>query len=144
MYVVFGWGESPSADDMKYTVLQYQFSVSTMEGDTRPANCVPGEIDLTLELPPTPNPAQDFLNFATQQHTAAAEEGAGKIAVYKGKDAGESIQEVSFKQGWIVDIGLGAGMHDEMFTVTLRIAASEVTVSGVNFIHNKRKEHFKE
>ena len=137
MHIVFGWG-----DEQNYHVVNYSLSLGTVSGDTKLANCVPGEISMVIELPPDANPAQEFLAFAVDQHNTASDKGSGKIIVFKGKDVGESLQEVAFNQGWITDIDLSVSEHDEKFNISVRIAAADVTVSGINFMHRGRGEHF--
>lgn len=142
MYIVFGFGKNPSADDLKYVVTSYDFSVDTLTADTSPANCLPGEITLQLELPPEANPASEFLSFATQQHATAATDGAGKIAVYPGENVGQSLQEISFRKGWISHLDVSTSVGDDKFHVTMRVSAAEVTVSGIDFQHPSRLAHF--
>ena len=103
----------------------------------------PAEICITIELPDTTkNPAAEFLAFAVDQHNTAEKKGAGKISVFQGENVKESIQEISFKKGWITDLDLGSSVHDSKSVINLRIAAADVTVSGINFKHRAREEHF--
>ncbi len=140
MHIMFGFGsENP---ELKYHVTNYSLSVGTIAGDTKLANAVPGELSLTIELPPSANPYTDFLSFAVDQHNTAKDKGAGKLAVFKGEDVGESLQEITFKNGWITDLDMGTSEVDERFTISLRIAAATMNVSGVAFIHRGRGEHF--
>ena len=143
MFMRFGWGDNPGPKEMKYSVTNYSLSIDTQGDTTKIANCVPGEICLTIEIPDTEkNPAAEFIGFAVDQHNTAKDKGKGKISVYRGEDVGESIQEISFKKGWITDLDLGSSVHDSKSVINLRIAAAEVTVSGISFMHRGRNEHF--
>jgi hypothetical protein len=144
VYVLFGMGENPTADDLRFHVSDYRFSVSSTHGDGAPANCIPGEIDISLDLPPESNPGSEFLRFAKQQHETAGDEGAGKIVVYPGEGVGQSIQEITFKKGWIQSLNMDTSSADDRFRVSMRIAAAEVTVSGITFLHSPRAQHFVE
>ena len=137
MHMLFGFG-----DAIKHRVTNFSFSLGTVSGDTKLANVIPGEVSVSLELPPTANPAEGFLAFAVDQHNTASEKGEGTIVVYKGQDVGESLQEISFSNAWITDIDIGSSEMDEKFNVSLRIAAADIVVSGVTFTHRGRGEHF--
>ena len=128
--------------DVTYHVTNYSFSLGTVSGDTKLANVVPGELSVNIELPPEANPAEAFLAFAVDQHNTAKDKGKGKLSVFKGADVGESLQEIEFWSAWITDIDVSVSEMDEKFNVSLRIAASAVLISGVEFIHRGRGEHF--
>jgi hypothetical protein len=142
MHILFGWGEDPSVDDMPYRVLSYNFDVVSESGDTMISNCQPTHIALTVEVPPDGDAGREFFNFASEQHDTAAENGKGKIAVFRGRAVGESIQEVTFNNGWIDSLSISASQGDDKFIITAMIAAAEITVSGVEFTHHTRAEHF--
>lgn len=142
MHILFGWGEDPSVDDMPYRVLNYSIDVVSESGDTMISNCQPTHIVLTVEVPPDGDAGAEFFNFASEQHDTAAENGKGKIAVFRGRSVGESIQEVTFNNGWIDSLTINASQADDKFIITALIAAAEITVSGVEFTHHTRAEHF--
>jgi hypothetical protein len=123
-------------------VTNYSFSLGTVSGDTKLANVVPGELSVNLELPPVANPAAAFLQFAVDQHNTAKEKGQGRLSVFKGADVGESPQEIEFTDAWITDIDVSVSEMDEKFNVSLRIAAANMVISGVQFSHRGRGEHF--
>lgn len=143
MFIKFGWGDNPDPKQMKYKVNNYSLSIDTEGDSTQIRNCVPGEINLTIEIPDTEkNPAAEFLAYAVDQHNTADKKGAGKISVFQGENVRESIQEITFSKGWITDLDLGSSVHDAATIISLRIAAAEVTVSGIKFAHNARLRHF--
>jgi hypothetical protein len=142
MHVIFGWGEDPSVEEMRYRVLNFGLDVVAESGDTTISNCIPTHINMTLELPDEANPGQEFFEYAQGQHDTAAEQGKGKIAVFRGRSVGESIQEIRFNNGWIDSLSLVVGEADDKFVLNVLIAAAEVTVSGVDFTHHGRAEHF--
>ncbi len=142
MYILFGFGEDPSVDDMPYRVLNFGVDVVSESGDTMLSNCQPTHINLTVEVPDQANPGEEFFRFASEQHDTAAENGKGKIAVFRGRSVGESIQEVRFNNGWIDQLSLNVSDTDDKFVLSCLIAAAEVTVSGVEFTHHTRSEHF--
>ena len=142
MHVLFGWGEDPSVDDMPYRVLNYTFDVVSEAGDTMISNCQPTHIALTVEVPPDGDAGAEFFSFASEQHDTAGERGKGKIAVFRGRSVGESVQEVTFNNGWIDSLSISASQADDKFIITCMIAAAEITISGVEFIHHTRSEHF--
>ena len=137
MYMLFGFG-----DEATYHVTNYSLSVGTVAGDTKLANCVPGELSVNIELPPDALPAAEFLELAKDQHNTAKEKGKGKLVIFKGEDVGESLQEITFEKAWITDLDMGSSEMDERFNISMRIAAASVTVSGVVFEHRGRGEHF--
>jgi hypothetical protein len=143
MFMKFGWGDNPDPKQMKYIVTSYSLSLDTGGDTTQIGNCRPGEICFTIEIADIEkNPAAEFLGYAADQHNTASEKGAGKISVFQGENVKESIQEISFKHGWITDLDLGSSIHDSASVINLRIAAAEVTVSGIAFEHLERKKHF--
>ncbi|MGD8412883.1 MAG: type VI secretion system tube protein TssD [Candidatus Latescibacterota bacterium] len=128
--------------DKEYSVTNYNFSLGTLSGDTKLSNVVPGELSVNIELPPEANPAEEFLQFAVDQHNTAKDKGAGVLTVFKGADVGESLQTIEFTQAWITDIDMSVSEIDEKFNVSLRFAAASMVISGVNFAHRGRAEHF--
>lgn len=142
MHMLFGWGEDPSVEEMPYRVLHYGFDVVSEAGDTMISNCLPTHINLTVEIPPGPDPGREFFEYASEQHDTAAERGKGKIAVFRGRDVGESIQEVRFNNGWLDSVSMSVADTDDKFVLTCTIAAAEITISGIELIHHRRAEHF--
>jgi hypothetical protein len=142
MFMKFGWGEDPSIDDMPYKVLNYSFDVVSEAGDTMISNCQPTHITITVEIAPEANPGAEFYQYSIDQHDTAAEAGKGKISVFRGQSVGESIQEISFSNAWIDSVSMSVSEADDKFILTCMIAAANVTVSGVEMVHNRRIEHF--
>jgi hypothetical protein len=142
MFIKFGWGENPGVEEMPYRVLNYSFDVVSQAGDTQITNCQPTHIVLTVEVPPGADAGAEFFTYASEQHDTAAERGKGKIAVFRGEGVGESIQEVTFNNGWIDNLSINASQADDKFIISCVIAAAEITVSGVEFVHSTRAEHF--
>jgi hypothetical protein len=136
MFIQLTFGEKT------YRVVNYSVSVGTVSGDTKLANCVPGELSLTVELPPSANPAAEFLGFAVDQHNIAKDKGQGTLTVFKEEGVDESLKEIAFKQGWITDLDMATSEMDDKFNVSLRIAAADMVISGVQFNHRGRGEHF--
>jgi hypothetical protein len=127
---------------MPYRVLNYSFDVVSQAGDTQITNCQPTHIVVTVEIPPGGDAGSEFFNYASEQHETAANDGKGKIAVFAGQNVGESIQELTFSNGWIDNLSINASQADDKFIVSCVIAAAEITVSGVSFTHHTRAEHF--
>jgi hypothetical protein len=104
------------------------FSISMQSaGSIQLADCIPGSINISLEVPPKASPAKDFFNFARTQHASAKAKGKGQISVFKGHDdkkEGQAIQTVTFDKANIV--------------------ATEITISGEKFIHDARGKLFVE
>lgn len=142
MHILFGWGEDPSVEEMPYRVLNYSFDIVSEAGDTMISNCQPTHLTITVEIPPGPNPGQEFYQFATEQHDTAAENGKGKISVFRGRDVGESIQEIRFTNGWIDNLSMSVSEADDKFVMTCMIAPASVTISDVELVHHRRSEHF--
>ncbi len=142
MFIKFGWGENPSVDNMPYRVLNYSFDVVSQAGDTQITNCQPTHIVLTVEVPPGADAGAEFFTFANEQHDTAGDNGKGKIAVFRGENVGESIQEVTFSDGWIDNLSINASASDDKFIISCVIAAAQITVSGVEYVHHTRAEHF--
>lgn len=129
-------------DGEEYTVTNYNVSLGTVSGDSKLANVVPGELSVNVELPLDANPGEKFLQFAVDQHNTAKDKGAGVLSVFKGENVGESLQKIEFSQAWITDYDQSVSDIDEKFNVSLRIAAAKMIVSGVEFTHRARTEHF--
>jgi hypothetical protein len=139
MFMQFKWDQGK----IEYRVTSYDFSVSSEGGETALSNCQPGAISLTLELPAEPQPGKEFFAFAAEQHDTASEKGKGTITVFKGeKTTSESLQQITFSNGWITKLELNVGDHDEKFRLTCNIAATNVSISETDFEHHRRAEHF--
>ncbi|MBN2292505.1 MAG: hypothetical protein JXM70_08780 [Pirellulales bacterium] len=137
MYIKFGWGKSPTSDQMKYEVSDFSFNVFTDGGDTKRLNCKPGVIRMSIRSALVKDPGSEFLDFAKKQQEVE-ERGAGKISVYAGEEVGEALQEVSFSHGWITGFAMNASQTDEEFRYNVEIAAGNVTVSGISFSDSQR------
>jgi len=139
MYIQFKWDKG----DTSYRVLNYNFGVYSEAGETSLSNCQPGVINLTLQLPDEPNPGKEFFAFAAEQHDTAGEKGSGVITVFKGeKTSHESLQEITFAQGWITALEISVSDVDDKFMLSCSIAASAVFISESEFAHHRRSEHF--
>ena len=122
------------------------FSISLQSaGSIQLADCIPGTISLSLEIPPQASPAKDFFNFARTQHANAKTKGKGQISVFKGHDdkkEGQAIQTVTFDKAWFSDIGSSVSEHDDSFIFNISIVATEITISGEKFTHDAREKLF--
>jgi hypothetical protein len=141
MYMKFTWGAGGTDDDF-YLVLGYNVSVNTLVGDAELRNCSPSELSLTLDIPTDVNPAAEFFKFAGDQHSIAKEKGQGTLSVFKGKDVDETIQEITFMDGWITSLEMGVSTSDKTFLVHVRFAAAIITISGETFVHGSRSSNF--
>jgi hypothetical protein len=124
------------------------FSVSLQSaGAHQLADCIPGSITVSLEIPPKASPAKDFFNFARTQHASAKTKGKGQISVFKGHDdkkEGQAIQTITFDKAWFSDIATSVSEHDDNFNFNVNFVATEVTVSGEKFKHDAREKLFAE
>lgn len=139
MHMIFQWDSEPG---LEFRVLNYNFSVNSQGGETKLSNCQPGQLDLTVEIPPEPDPGKIFFEFAAEQHDTSADKGVGTLTVFKGKAVGESLQEIHFEKGWITSLSLNVSEKDDKFQLKCNIAAANVKVSGSDFLHHRRLEHF--
>lgn len=140
MHMIFKWdGSDPGVE---YRVTEYTFSVNSQGGETKLSNCQPGQINLTLELPPEPHPGKEFFQFAAEQHDTSGDKGKGTLTVFKGKSVGESLQEISFEDGWVTTLSLNVAEKDDKFQLKCNIAAAKVMISESEFVHHRRAEHF--
>ncbi len=137
----FGWGEEPGSAEQKYEVEEYFFDVREDASDDKLDNCVPGYLRMTISTPPIKDPAKEFLDYAQDQHDQIKQKGMGKMSVFKGGDAGQSLLDISFKGGWVTNISMYGGRRSEGFSFEVEIVASEITVSGTTFIHHGRAKH---
>jgi hypothetical protein len=143
MYILFGWGKDVKQDGLKYRVTNCSFSLRP-DGIAGPlGNCVPGQINVSIEIPPNQaeKPALDLLKFAKGQHDTAKNDGAGKIVIYAGSEVGQPLQEIAFKNAWISSFSSGASSGGTgNFNVSLSIDTADLQVSGIDFADtNKRK-----
>ncbi len=137
----FGWGEKPGTDDLIYAVTDYSFDVREDASDDKLDNCIPGFIRMVIKAPLVKDPAKDFLEYALDQYDQVKKKGAGKLSVFKGRDVGQSLLDISFKRGWVTSLTMYGTPKDEGFNFVVEIAAAEVTVSGTTFIHHGRDKH---
>jgi hypothetical protein len=143
MHILFGWGKNVSKDDLKFLVTDFNVTLaSSDEFAGGLGNCVPGQITVSLEIPPNQKekPAIDLFKFAKNQHDIAKTEGGGKIIVYEGMEVGQPIQEVSFERAWLTDISSGASRHDQQFSLHLTISAASIQISDVKFVDKRRAD----
>jgi len=136
MHIVFGWGKNVGPDGLKYVVNDCNVSLTSDEQFSGGlGNCIPGDISLSIEIPPSQKekPAAELFKFAKTQHDTAKNDGAGKIVVYEGRDVGQPIQEIVFEKAWIAKIGSGIVKHDQQFILNLVITAAKVQISDVAF-----------
>jgi len=122
------------------------FSVALQSaGSMQLADCIPGTIQISLEVPPKASPAKDFFNFARTQHANAKTKGKGQISVFKGHDdkkEGQAIQTIAFEKAWLADVGTSVSEHDDNFAFNLSFVATDVTISGEKFKHDAREKLF--
>lgn len=137
--------------EMKWNNKTYKvnaFSLSLQSaGSVQLADCIPGSINVSLEIPPKASPAKDFFNFAKTQHANAKTKGKGQISVFKGRDdkkEGQAIQTVTFDKAWFSDIGSSVSEHDDTFHFNINFVATEITISGEKFKHDAREKIFTE
>lgn len=140
MVIEFKW------NNKTYKVNSFSLSLESA-GSFQLADCIPGTIQMSLEIPPKASPAKDFFNFARTQHANAKTKGKGQISVFKGHDEkkdGQAIQTVTFDKAWFSDIGSSVSEHDDNFIFNISLVATEVTISGENFKHDAREKLFAE
>ncbi|MCP4570763.1 MAG: hypothetical protein GY838_00265 [bacterium] len=137
--------------EMKWNGKDYKvgnFSISLQSaGAAQLANCIPGTIQVSLELPPKAKPGADFFSFAKDQHNQAKTKGKGQISVFKGHDdkkEGQAIQTVKFEKAWLSDMNSSVAEHDDNFYFNLLFVATDVTISGAAFKHDAREKLFAE
>jgi len=139
MFMQFKW----DSGSREYRVLNYTFGVISEAGDTSLSNCQPGVITLTLEIPAEPMPGKEFFEFSAEQHDTASTKGSGVITVFKGeKTTSESLQQITFSNAWVTGLDLNVSDQDDKFRLTCKIAATNVNISGTDFLHHRRFEHF--
>jgi hypothetical protein len=142
MFIKFGWGKNLEATTLKYEVGDFSVSVSSSEEHGEGlGNCLPGQINVSLEIPATydQNPAQDIFEFAKTQHSKVMDMGAGKIVVYRQEKVGQYVQQVEFSNAWISSIATGGSRHDDKFHVHLSIVAATIKISDVEFVDPRRE-----
>lgn len=140
MVIEFKW------NNKTYKVSAFSISMQSA-GAVQLADCIPGSINISLEVPPKASPAKDFFNFARTQHANAKVKGKGQISVFKGRDdkkEGQAIQTVTFDKAWFSDISTSVAEHDDSFIFNLNIIATEITISGEKFLHDARQKLFVE
>ncbi len=140
MVIEFKW------NNKTYKVNAFSLSLQSA-GALQLADCIPGTVNISLEVPPQASPAKDFFNFARTQHANAKTKGKGQISVFKGHDdkkEGQAIQTVNFEKAWLADIGSSVSEHDDNFNFSISFVATEITVSGEKFKHDAREKLFAE
>jgi len=141
MVIEFKWNSKV------YSVLTFSVSFQSTGTTQGFGDCIPGVINVNLEIPPKASPGKDFFSFARSQHANAEKKGKGQITVFKGHDKkkeGQAIQTVTFDKAWFSDISSTVSIHNDDFNFNLNIIATEVSISGEKFVHDGRKDLFAE
>jgi len=143
MYTVFGWGKNLKPEDLKYEVVGG--SVDTTTGNDysdRCANGMPAPISLTLQIPikQGEKPAVELFKFQKTQHDTARDGGAGKVAVYQGRDVGQPVQVITIDKAWISRISFPLSPSQQFFFIQLTIMAGSVELSDVKFEDVRKTE----
>ena len=128
----------------EFKVMNFDVSVETV-GAGQLANCAPGEIRVNVEVPVKEKEnLKGLYAFAADQHTQTKDgNGVGAIQVFEGREGGkvgESIQTVEFEDAWLADIDSSFSVHDEKLNLSFTVVATKMTISGVEFMHPRRKE----
>ncbi len=138
MVIEFKW------NNKVYKVNAFGVSLQSA-GAMQLADCIPGTINVSIEVPPKASPAKDFFNFARTQHASAKTKGKGQISVFKGHDGkkeGQAIQTVTFEKAWFSDLSTNVSEHDDEFIFNINFVATTITVSGEKFEHDARQSLF--
>jgi hypothetical protein len=126
-----------------FRVTELQFNVACPNSDSRMANCVPGDVRFTVQLPPSANPGKDFFGYASSQHDSD-DKPKCVLRVYKGgeKKEGDSIQQIELEEFWIRRLDLRVQPGLDLLFVDVELAAGHIVISETEFIHPQRREHF--
>jgi hypothetical protein len=117
-----------------YEVRDYSVSMET-QGGAR-GQCLPRRIRMRLALGRDRNAGAGIMKLAANQQ-ANEDKLEGSIDVYNGADgqpAGEAIQQVKFKTGYIESVTETGAMQDEQRGLDLSVVAREVTLDNESFV----------
>lgn len=150
MLIKFGWGEDPTPDDMPYRVESYSIEGATEHDEARVGNLEPMRIEMKISIASeSAGKGVQLWDHGREQHGNVAEEGKGKITVFRGEGgAGQSVLEIRFTNSWISRLDQSCSANDDRTILDLVIATTEIQMtasddgSDLRLFNNRRYNQF--